>query len=282
MSMKWFFSLTIMPLVVVAHVAGAKTAPKTKPHYIYAENGTYYYAAAISRQQREAGYVAGDAVGYKFYGKNANGEYVLARVSGSGSIEEFIYCKSPCRVIRTGSGDRIVNNSRLLVNLAFSDAFRGALRNTNPDRPKPRSQTAVAVPSRSPFGPGGTPAEITRTANGVIIRGEANSPVYAAADGVVGFAGQLQGYGKVVRIEHGAEIQTVYGNLGGIAVAGSTAVKKGQIIGYLGAPIAGKVPQLIYEVRIEGVAVDPIPYLGIGDAEMRALFESWQNLDKQR
>lgn len=275
--------LTFLAALATAHGAWAKPAPKPKPkpNYIYAENGTYYYEAAISRQQREAGYVAGDAVGYRYYGINASGEYVLARVVGNGAVTEFIYCKKPCRVIRTSSGNRFVNNSRLLVSSAFADAFRGRLRNTNPDLPKPRPKSAVSIPSRSPLDAYGTTAGVIKTANGVTIRSAENAPVHATADGVVEFTGPLEGYGSAIRIGHGGDIQTVYGNLGKITVSSKATVKHGQVIGFVGAPINGGNPELIYEIRIAGKAVDPTPYIGKDDAEMRALFKTWQSLERK-
>lgn len=276
--------LTFLAALATAHGAWAKPAPKPKPkpNYIYAENGTYYYEAAISRQQREAGYVAGDAVGYRYYGINASGEYVLARVVGNGAVTEFIYCKKPCRVIRTSSGNRFVNNSRLLVSSAFADAFRGRLRNTNPDLPKPRPKSAVSIPSRSPFDVSGTAAGIIKTANGIAIRSAANSPVYATADGLVEFVGQLAGYGGAIRLGHGGEIQTLYGNLGRMTVSPKATVTKGQVIGFVGAPTNGGNAELLYEIRVAGNAVDPMPYIGKDDAEWRALFQTWQSLDRKQ
>ncbi len=169
---------------------GAVAKPAPKPNYIYTENGIYYYEAGISPQQREAGQVAGDAVGYRYYGTNANGEHVLARVWSNGAVAEFVYCKNPCRVIRTSGGERLVNNSRLLVNSVFVDAFRGRLRNTNPETQQRRAQTNVNIPARSPSDLG---EGVTRTVKGIAIRSASGAPVYATADGIVNFAGQLDG-----------------------------------------------------------------------------------------
>lgn len=252
--------------------------PATPPNYIYAEDGTYYYAAAITQRQRAAGVVAGDAVGYRFYGKNVSGEYVLASVSGGGQITGLVYCKNPCRVIRTSGGARFVNNGRLLVGSAFADAIRGKLINTNPELVRPRIKP-VSIPSRPPYQGTVSAAGITKAPTGILIRATPNAPVYATADGVVEVAGPMQGYGNAVRIDHGAQIETVYGNLGKVIVTPASSVTKGQIIGYLGDELAGGRPELFYEVRITNKPVNPIPYLNSNDEEFKRFFQEWKDQD---
>lgn len=264
MMLKNLLWLTVFAAAAMAH--GAEAKPSPKPNYIYAEKGIYYYEAAISPQQREAGAAAGEAVGYRYYGTNSDGEYILARVESNGAIYEYVYCKKPCRVIRTSGGSRIANNNVLVASAAFSDAFRGKLRNTNPDVPKPRPTTPVNVPSRSPVGANVIAPGVIRTTSGVAIRSTANAPVYATANGIVEFSGELAGYGSAIKIDHGNEIQTIYGNLGRMNVSPKAAVTKGQVIGFVVAPMNGSDPELLYEVRIAGVAIDPLAFLGKGHA----------------
>jgi hypothetical protein len=260
MMLKNLLWLTVFVAAGMTHSAEAKPSPK--PNYIYAEKGTYYYEAAISPRQREAGAAAGEAVGYRYYGTNSDGEYVLARVESNGTIYEYVYCKKPCRVIRTSGGSRIANNNMLVASAAFSDAFRGNLRNTNPAAPKPRPAATVNVPSRSPVGANVIAPGVIRTPSGVAIRSTANAPVYATANGTVEFSGELEGYGSAIRLNHGNEIQTIYGNIGRMNVSPKAIVTKGQVIGFVVAPMNGSDPELLYEVRIAGVAIDPLAFLG--------------------
>ena len=68
------------------------------------------------------------------------------------------------------------------------------------------------------------------------------------------------------RLNHGNEIQTIYGNLGRMNVSPKTAVTEGQVIGFVVVPMNGSDPELLYEVRIAGVAIDPLAFLGKGHA----------------
>jgi murein DD-endopeptidase MepM/ murein hydrolase activator NlpD len=96
----------------------------------------------------------------------------------------------------------------------------------------------------------------------VAIRSTANAPVYATANGTVEFSGELEGYGSAIRLNHGNEIQTIYGNIGRMNVSPKAIVTKGQVIGFVVAPMNGSDPELLYEVRIAGVAIDPLAFLG--------------------
>lgn len=240
---------------------GIYAKPASKPNFIYAENGVYYYEAAVSRNQSDAGQGAGDAVGYRYYGTNSQGEHILANVRSNGSVIQYVYCKNPCRVVRTSGGDRFVNNSRLVVYSAFSDAFRGRLRNTNPET----ISAKVNIPSVPPVNRTFSADGIAKAGDSVSIRAAVGAPVYATADGVVEFAGEMAGNGNVVRIDHGRGIKTLYGRLNGKIVLPGTRVKRGQLIGIVAAPTTGNLPALLYGVIIDGKAVDPMPFLQPSD-----------------
>ena len=81
------------------------------------------------------------------------------------------------------------------------------------------------------------------------------------ADGVVGRADWFSSYGLFVSLEHGGSIETRYGHMSRLNVAAGQAVKKGDIIGYVGSTGRSTGPHLHYEVRIAGVAVNPLPYM---------------------
>ena len=100
-----------------------------------------------------------------------------------------------------------------------------------------------------------------RKHNGVDLAAPTGTPVYATADGIVGKAQWFSSYGLYIRIDHGADLETRYAHMSKLAVAAGERVRKGDIIGYVGSTGRSTGPHLHYEVRIDGVAVNPIPYM---------------------
>ena len=86
-------------------------------------------------------------------------------------------------------------------------------------------------------------------------------PLYAAKAGRVSFAGQMNGYGKIIIIQHGNGYETRYAHLDKIGVKKGTYVKRGELIGKTGQ--SGRVtgPHLHFEVRINGKPVNPMRYV---------------------
>ncbi len=99
--------------------------------------------------------------------------------------------------------------------------------------------------------------------NGLDLRGYVGTPIYAAQSGRVIYAGQTRGgYGIHVIIDHGGGLQTLYGHCSGLAVSYGEVVKQGQLIAYLGSTGWSTGPHCHFEVRVNGVARDPMNYLG--------------------
>ncbi len=101
--------------------------------------------------------------------------------------------------------------------------------------------------------------------SGVDIPGPYATPIYATADGVVGRTGWVGGYGNLVEIEHGRGIETRYGHLSSIMVAPGKKVKRGDLIALMGSTGRSTGNHLHYEVRIDGRAVNPVPFLQSSD-----------------
>ena len=87
------------------------------------------------------------------------------------------------------------------------------------------------------------------------------TPVFATADGQVTRANRSGTYGLVIYLDHGADLQTRYAHLSRMSVADGQTVRKGDVIGYVGSTGRSTGPHLHYEVRVDGVAVNPIPYM---------------------
>jgi murein DD-endopeptidase MepM/ murein hydrolase activator NlpD len=98
------------------------------------------------------------------------------------------------------------------------------------------------------------------------------TPIYATADGVISKAEWFSSYGLYISLEHGGNIQTRYGHMSRLNVAAGQQVRKGDLIGYVGSTGRSTGPHLHYEVRIGGVAVNPVPYMQ--NAAMPALADA--------
>ena len=96
------------------------------------------------------------------------------------------------------------------------------------------------------------------------------TPITAAADGRVVAAGWSGGYGNLVRIAHSGGVQTMYGHMSRIAARAGTAVRQGQVIGYVGSTGVSTGAHLHYEVRKHGRAVNPASVkLAAGPAQLQ-------------
>lgn len=87
------------------------------------------------------------------------------------------------------------------------------------------------------------------------------SPVVAAADGVVTYAGWLGGYGNCVMINHGDGIVTLYGHGQKILTELYKEVKQGDLIMEVGSTGNSTGPHLHFEVRVNGSTVQPLNYV---------------------
>jgi len=92
---------------------------------------------------------------------------------------------------------------------------------------------------------------------GLVFRGKAGDPVYAAADGRVVYAGSgLRGYGNLVILKHNATYLTAYAHNQTLLVKDEQNVKRGQKIAEMGSTDADVV-QLHFEIRRQGKPIDP-------------------------
>jgi murein DD-endopeptidase MepM/ murein hydrolase activator NlpD len=96
---------------------------------------------------------------------------------------------------------------------------------------------------------------------GLDIANRIGSPIVATADGVVTFTGRKGLLGEVMVIDHGHGIVTRYAHLDKIICAKGSRVERGQVIAHMGNSGRSTGPHLHYEVRLNGVPVNPSKYI---------------------
>ncbi len=96
--------------------------------------------------------------------------------------------------------------------------------------------------------------------SGMDFAGSPGANVIAIAAGVVSFAGEKGGYGKMVEINHGGDYLTRYGHQQKLRVQMGDVVRKGEVIGQLGSSGRSTGPHVHFEVFKNGRIVDPATY----------------------
>jgi lipoprotein NlpD len=131
---------------------------------------------------------------------------------------------------------------------------------TPPAAPKPPPPAAPAAFVRP--APGPTLARFDgRNNKGLDIAGSPGDPIVASADGRVVYVGsELRGYGNMVIVKHNDIYLTAYAHVQTIVVKEKDVVRQGQKIAEMGSSGTDRV-KLHFELRKQGAAVDPEPYL---------------------
>ena len=135
---------------------------------------------------------------------------------------------------------------------------------------------AIAIPSEKPvrtaeFTSGyGTRTDPFRGGaarhQGIDLAAPVGTPIYATAEGTVSEAGYNRGgYGNLIKLDHGRGIETPYGHLSRVMVSPRQRLVRGQLIGRMGSTGRSTGSHLHYEVRIDGRAVNPIPFMRSND-----------------
>ena len=128
----------------------------------------------------------------------------------------------------------------------------------------------------------------TKMHRGVDFAARSGTPIYAAGDGRVAYAGRNGSYGIYVRIRHNSRYQTAYAHMRALrrGVRRGASVRQGQVIGYVGSTGRSTGPHLHYEILVDGRQVNPMsvemtPQLRLKGAELAA-FQAYRGSLEQR
>ena len=106
--------------------------------------------------------------------------------------------------------------------------------------------------------------------SGIDIASPTGTPIYATADAYVGRAQWVGNYGNLVELNHGGGYQTRYAHMHKILVRSGQFVRRGTVVGLVGSTGRSTGPHLHYEVRYNGKALDPTPYMRGGTRTTRS------------
>lgn len=127
--------------------------------------------------------------------------------------------------------------------------------------PKYAGRFRIPVSGRMSSGFGGRYHPVlkrSRIHNGVDIAAPTGTPIHAAGDGEVIFAGWRGGYGNTVIIDHGGGVATLYGHCSKLYVGAGKRVSTGDRIAAVGSTGMSTGPHLHWEVRVNGTPVNPM------------------------
>ncbi len=156
------------------------------------------------------------------------------------------------------------------LNNSFNDNgdLTAQLLKTNEKLEKYIDSIPTFVPARglvtSPFGMRNHPIQkVNKIHEGVDISSSKGDPIFAAASGVVEFAGYSNGYGYNVKLDHSNGFRTIYGHSSQLLVKKGDLVSKGQKIALVGSTGNSTGPHLHFEIRIGNTPVDPTEYVNL-------------------
>ena len=96
---------------------------------------------------------------------------------------------------------------------------------------------------------------------GLDFKGPIGAPIYAAAQGVVSYAGVRSGYGNCIEIDHGNGLMSRYAHMSRFVAHAGQVVKAGDVIGAIGSTGRSTGPHLHFEVRLHDQPLNPRPFL---------------------
>ncbi len=153
----------------------------------------------------------------------------------------------------TVAGDSIPEPAPQMANASLSAKLPG----TTPPRSGAKFSMPVQGAILSSYGP--KPGGLHN--DGINIKAPKGAPVRAAENGVIVYAGDMKGYGRMVLIRHADRWMTAYAHLDNIQVPRGATVKRGETIGTVGSSGTVSEPQLHFEIRRGTEALNPEKYM---------------------
>jgi lipoprotein NlpD len=98
--------------------------------------------------------------------------------------------------------------------------------------------------------------------DGIDLAAPSGTPVKTAQEGTVLYAGEQQGYGLIVIVQHSDGLVTLYAHNRDLRVKTGQALRRSQVIATVGESGRTSGPHLHFEVRVDGKPVEPLDYLG--------------------
>ncbi len=104
--------------------------PVYVPHFDEQEGDTYFYASAVSEEDKKKGKAVGSVVNFRYLGESG-GVHKIASVDDMGRALLRYECSTPCKIIKRtfhGQTERIPYDPQSVIGAAFEDALNGSLR----------------------------------------------------------------------------------------------------------------------------------------------------------
>ncbi|AEI38551.1 MAG: M23 family metallopeptidase [Zymomonas mobilis subsp. pomaceae] len=295
-SNSFWFKLSLLavmvstPALASKHAGGAKSNTSHTTHAVTAHTATAHHGAGhlVSAHVKTPTFhtVAHPTQFSKIYSRNSHfssARYEMHHTASHYKMAHFVlphrsYGFQPIAIDPTTSTVPAIAETPSHGDKQYHNLFVSWAK---ADDTEINNQAAV-VPSSTPLGsrfaltsPFGVRADPFRRHaamhTGIDMAAPYGTPVYASADGVVDRAGQASGYGNLIEIDHGHTIQTRYGHLSRILVSEGQTIKRGDLIGLMGSSGRSTGSHLHYEVRIQGEAVNPVPFLAVDSYHMAML-----------
>ncbi|HER26528.1 MAG TPA: M23 family peptidase [Rhodospirillales bacterium] len=263
---------------------GVSLIPDRQNRIVVARGETGNFEAALEKRQLTAKLVrATNTITYSL-SRSGNGVRVPNGVLGE-MIRLYSWDVDFQRDIRKGDAFEILyerffddqgkashNGNIVFASLTLSGkryaVYRHTLKNGETDYFDEQGQSARKALMRTPidgarlssgFGKRKHPVlGFTKMHTGVDFAAPRGTPIYAAGNGTVEYAGRNGGYGNYVRIRHNSEYSTAYAHMKRVNTAKGRRVKQGQVIGFVGSSGRSTGPHLHYEILRGNRQVNPL------------------------
>ncbi len=175
--------------------------------------------------------------------------------------------KNVAAVFKRKSG--LIRAAVLSLVLVLTSVFQGCAHHRQKPLAPFRPDVSKQIPSIWPVSRPGTRISSCfgeersggRIHKGLDIAAPRGTPVVVTAPGITSFTGTQRGYGNMVTVDHCNGFETIYAHLDAILTVRGAHLERGDALGHVGATGNATGPHLHYEIRREGVPVDPQRYL---------------------